>query len=75
MGSMGLEVIMGPVTENRVVPVHHGMCEYTIIPSLPRPIEHRVPLNPRTPLRQGQGQGQGQAPGKAVQVDIRLTLG
>ena len=26
------------------------MCKYTIIPSLPCPTEHRVPLNPRIPL-------------------------
>ena len=38
-----------PVTENHVVPVHREMCKYTIIPSSPRPIEHRVPLNPRIP--------------------------
>ena len=26
------------------------MCKYTIIPGSPRPIEHRVPLNPSIPL-------------------------
>ena len=54
VGSMGLEVIMGPVTENHVVPVHREMCEYTIIPSSPGPIEHLVPLNPRIPLNKVQ---------------------
>ena len=29
------------------------MCKYTIIPSSPGPIEHRVPLNPRIPLHVG----------------------
>ena len=48
--SMGLGVQWDPVTENHVVPVHCEMCKYTIIPSSPGPIEHRVPLNPRVPL-------------------------
>ena len=47
VGSMGLEVIMGPgklkITQ---YPVHREMCKCTIIPSIPRPIEHRVTLNP-----------------------------
>ena len=47
---MGPGVQWDPVTEKHAVPVHREMCEYTIIPSLPGPIEHQVPLNPRIPL-------------------------
>ena len=50
VSSMGPGVQWGPVTENHVVLVHRTMCKYTIIPSLPGPIEHRIPVNPRIPL-------------------------
>ena len=39
MGSVGLEVIMGPVTENRVVPVHREMYKSLSF------LVYRVPLN------------------------------
>ena len=49
--TMGPGVQWDTVTENHVVPVHHKMSKYTIIPSSPGPIvEHQVPLNPRIPL-------------------------
>ena len=85
MGSMGPGVQWDPVTENHVVPVHREMCKYTIIPSSPGPIEHRVPLNPLyIPLLSG-GMPDKIGPlavtsvrdlGEEVQVEhIRLTLG
>ena len=37
MGSVGRGVQWDTVTEYHVVPVHCGMCKYTIIPSSPRP--------------------------------------
>ena len=59
MGSVGHGVHRDTVTEYQVVPVHHTMWKYTIIPSSQCPTEHRVLLNPRIPLVAQQAQKPG----------------